>query len=87
MAIQFVPCFGYMVWRALQTDCGVYTLIWFTYLPGVLAFVTQWPADGALFGAHDLFHACTVAGHLLSAYFDAVNAQDTCTFGRRVGQQ
>ena len=67
-----MPCFGYMVSRALWSDCGVYTLIWFTYLPGVLAFVMQWPADGELFGAHDLFHACGL--RIINGYYRDVSA-------------
>ena len=74
MFVQFIPCFGYMVFEALRaSDCGIYTLIWFTYLPGVVVYVLQIPSDGTFYGAHDLFHVFVILGHLASAAFDAWN--------------
>ena len=74
MFVQFIPCFGHMVFDALRSsDCGVYTLIWFTYLPGVVVYILQIPSDGPLYGAHDLFHVSVILGHLASAAFDAWN--------------
>lgn len=79
LGVQFVLCFGYMVHEALMTqDCGLYTTIWFVYLPGVVLYVLQWPEDGADLGAHDIFHVCVVCGHLLSAWFDLANLRDAC---------
>ena len=79
LAVQFLPCFGYMVQQALvSADCGAYTLIWFVYLPGVVIYVLQWPKDGELIGAHDIFHVCVVCGHLLSSFFDDMNLRDGC---------
>ena len=80
MFVQFIPCFGYMVFEALRaSDCGIYTLIWFTYLPGVVVYVLQIPSDGTFYGAHDLFHVFVILGHLASAAFDAWNlTSDGC---------
>jgi len=74
-------CFGFgvgMVWRALGTACAPYTAIWFTYVPGFVAYVIDRPADGRWWGAHDLFHVCVIAGHVVSAVCDAVDLVTEC---------
>ena len=71
MFVEFFPCFGYMVWMALQSDCAAYTAIYFAYLPGVVVYAIKWPRDGELVGSHDYFHVAVIVGHLLSAFFDA----------------
>ena len=86
MFVEFFPCFGYMVWMALQSDCAAYTAIYFAYLPGVIVYAIKWPRDGELVGSHDYFHVAVIMGHLLSAFFDAwdvhmrVPADRQCTF-------
>ena len=76
---QFCLAFGVgMVWRALATPCAPYTAIWFTYIPGFVAYVTDQPRDGRWWGAHDVFHVAVVAGHALSVVGDAVDLATEC---------
>ena len=77
--IQYIVCFGYMVFCILQTpNCGIYSLTWFLYLPGIIFYVLQWPEDGLLIGAHDVFHIFSLFGNLLSAWFDVIHTQNAC---------
>ena len=78
LGIQFVFLFGYMVHDFLQTSCASHTVIWFTYLPGFVAYVLKYPKDGRWYGAHDVFHAFIIAGHLVSCTCDIVNVQWDC---------
>ena len=81
-ATQFFGCFSWMVYLALQTNCAVYTLIYFIYAPGVVLYALNWPRDNELYGAHDLFHVAVILGHLSSAFFDAwhLYKQEDCLF-------
>ena len=78
MGLQFFVGFTYMVYLALPTACAPNTIIYFTYLPGILLYAFQWPRDGPRWGAHDLFHNFVVAGHVVSAACDYVNVSLDC---------
>jgi len=78
MAAQYFGLFGYMVYEYLQTACAPHTVVWFCYLPGILLYALQWPADGPRFGAHDIFHGCVMLGHVASMVCDAINVSWDC---------
>jgi predicted membrane channel-forming protein YqfA (hemolysin III family) len=78
LGAQYLVLFGYMVVAALRTPCAPHTVIWFTYLPGFAAYTFQWPKDRPTWGAHDVFHAFVLLGHVMSAGCDAVNAGWEC---------
>ena len=89
MGVQFFGFFGYMVVRGLGTECAVNMTIWFVYLPGLLCYALNKPKDNDVWGAHDLFHASVLMGHLAAYGFDVANLlrhggmctfQTNCTF-------
>ena len=78
LGVQYVLLFGYMVYTALGTPCAPHTLIWFTYLPGFVAYTIKRPTDGSSWGAHDVFHVFVLLGHVMSAACDAINVTWDC---------
>lgn len=83
MGVQFFGFFGYMVARGLDSECAVNMTIWFVYLPGLLCYALNWPRDDDTWGAHDLFHAFVLLGHLATYSFDVANllrSGGMCTF-------
>ena len=81
MAVQFFGLFGFMVYSYHDTPCAPHTVIWYAYLPGIILYALQWPADGPTIGAHDIFHAFVVLGHVLSMVCDVINLYWKCAGG------
>ena len=81
MLVQYALLLGHLCLTIRGTPCGVYTAGWWAYLPGFLAYACEWPADGAHFGSHDVFHGFVVLGHLASAGFDLMQSARDCTAG------
>mmetsp|Transcript_10860 Transcript_10860/g.35972 ORF Transcript_10860/g.35972 Transcript_10860/m.35972 type:complete len:303 (-) Transcript_10860:231-1139(-) len=80
MAFQFAALLGYLV-RALYllcpAACGVNAIIFWLYLPGLVAYALKWPKH-AVFGFHELFHSSVLLGHAASMVLDLRNLITPC---------
>jgi len=63
------PCMCYILMRMPAVA------IWCTYLPGLAAYILGKPADGPIWGYHDVFHAFVLLGHFMSAALGAINVK------------
>ena len=77
--MQFVVPICYSLPLAWTTTCGSYvSSVWLTYLLGFVFLGLNVPRDGPTFGAHDVFHAFVLLGHLLSAALDVQAVRAGC---------
>jgi hypothetical protein len=70
LGVQFLALDGFMAYRMLSTSCHLVFYAWFAYLPGIICYSLHIPKDNHLFGPHDIFHVCVIAGHCISAGLD-----------------
>jgi hypothetical protein len=84
LGIQFVVLYLYMIvcqaWQAADNNpCSVHSIVWFTYLPGILCYaVKPYLPQFQKFGPHEIFHAFVFLGHLCSMVLDVINMAWPC---------